>query len=269
MVIRPEAAVSLRDLADLWRYRELLTTLAVRDVKVRYKQAALGALWALLQPVTQMAIFTVVFHRLAGIRAESGTSYPVFCLSGLLVWTMFAAGLTAGSESLINNASIITKVYFPRVVIPVSAVVPPLCDFLVGFVLLIPLLPVFGVELRASLLLALPIALLAPLCSIAIALWLSALNVQFRDMRYALPFFIQLLIFLTPVFYPPSLVPERWRPLLALNPMAAIIEAFRAAVLGGPFPLGRLAVAALLIAVVGLGGFAWFRRMERGFADRI
>jgi lipopolysaccharide transport system permease protein len=269
LVIRPQSAVSLRDLAELWRYRELLWTLASRDVRVRYKQAALGVLWALIQPVAQMVVFTVVFNRFAGIQSASGVSYPVFCLSGLLIWTMFASGLSSASESLINNASLITKVYFPRVIVPVSAVVPPMVDFTVGFALLLPLMPVFGIPLRPTLLLALPIAALAPLAAVAGGLWLSALNVQFRDVRYALPFFVQLLIFLTPVFYPPSQVPERYRPLLALNPMAAVVEGFRAAVFGEPLPLARLGGAALLIAVVGLAGFAWFRRMERTFADRV
>jgi lipopolysaccharide transport system permease protein len=142
-------------------------------------------------------------------------------------------------------------------------------DFTVGFVLLVPLMPVLGVPLRPTLLLALPIAALAPLSAVAIGLWTSALNIYFRDVRYALPFFIQLFIFLTPVFYPPSLVPERYRPFLALNPMAAVVEGFRAAVLGQPLPLERLAFAAALVLAIGLGGFVWFRRMERSFADRV
>jgi lipopolysaccharide transport system permease protein len=163
LVIRPEAVVSFRDLADVWRYRELLWTLAARDVRVRYKQAAFGVLWALVQPLLQMVIFTLVFNRLAGIRSGSSVSYPVFCLSGLVVWTMFTAGLSGASESLVNNANLITKVYFPRVVVPVAAVVPPMVDFIVAFALLVPLMPFYGVPLRATLLLALPIAALAPL----------------------------------------------------------------------------------------------------------
>lgn len=269
LVIRPESAISLRDLADAWRYRELLWTLALRDVRVRYKQASLGVLWALLQPLAQMAIFTLVFNRFAGIRSQSSVSYPVFCLSGLLVWTMFASGLSGSSESLVQNSNLITKVYFPRVVIPIAAVVPPLVDFLVGFGLLLPLLPIFGVPLRWTLVFALPIASLASLCSLSLGLWMSAINIQFRDVRYALPFFIQLLIFLTPVFYPPSLVPARYQPYLACNPMAAIVESFRAVIFGEPVPVARLAIAVAAITVIGLLGFIRFRHMERTFADRI
>ena len=223
-------------------------------MSVRYKQAALGVLWALIQPVAQMVIFTVVFNRFAGIRSGGTASYPIFCLSGVLVWTMFAAGFSAASDSLVTNANLITKVYFPRVVLPVAAVVPPMVDFTVGFALLVPLMPLLGVPLRATLLLALPIAALAPLCAVAVGLWTSALNIYFRDVRYALPFFIQLLIFLTPVFYPPSLVPERFRPLLVLNPMAAVVEGFRAALLGEPLPVERLLI----------GGVARRRGRSRG-----
>jgi len=269
LVIRPQSVVSVRDFADVWRYRELLWTLASRDVRVRYKQAAFGVLWALVQPVLQMVVFSLVFNRFAGIRSGSDVSYPVFCLSGLLVWTMFASGLSAASESLVSNSNLITKVYFPRVVVPVAAVVPPMVDFTVAFAVLVPLMPFYGVPLRPTLLLALPIAALAPLCSVALGLWTSALNIYFRDVRYALPFFLQSLIFLTPVFYPSALVPERYRRFLALNPMAAVVDGFRAAVFGEPLPLGRLAGAALAILVVGLGGFLWFRRMERSFADRV
>jgi lipopolysaccharide transport system permease protein len=269
LVIRPKSVVSLRDLADVWRYRELLWTLASRDVRVRYKQAAFGVLWALIQPVSQMIVFTVVFNRLGGIRPQSTASYPVFCLSGLLVWTMFASGLTAASDSLVSNSSLITKVYFPRVVVPISAVAPPLVDFLVGFALLLPLLPVFGVAFHWTLVLAIPIAALAILTAIALGLWLSALNIQFRDVRYALPFFTQLLIFVTPVFYPSSLVPERYRPWLALNPMAGIVDSFRAAILGDAIPVARLGASAALVAAIFLLGFIWFRRMERTFADRV
>jgi lipopolysaccharide transport system permease protein len=269
LVIRPQSVVSLRDLYDVWRYRELLWTLASRDVRVRYKQAAFGVLWALVQPLVQLVVFTIVFNRFAGIRSGSSVSYPVFCLSGLVVWTLFSGGVSAASESLVANANLITKVYFPRVVVPVAAVLPPMVDFVVVFALLAPMMLVYGVPVRATLLAAPAIAALAPLCAIAVGLWTSALNIYFRDVRYALPFFLQVLVYLTPVFYPTSLVPERLRPLLALNPMAAVVDGFRAAVLGEPLPLARIGGAALLIALIGLSGFVWFRRMERSFADRV
>jgi lipopolysaccharide transport system permease protein len=269
LIIRPVSAISLRDAAEVWRYRELLWTLAMRDISVRYKQAAMGVAWALLQPVAQMLIFTVLFNRLAGIRADVDVPYPLFCLTGLVVWTLFASGLSQASESLVNNANVITKVYFPRVVVPMASIVAACADFVVAFALLLVLLPFFHIGYRPSLLLAPPIAALGALCAAAGGLWLSAINLQFRDVRYALPFFIQLLIFLTPVFYSSSLIPAKYRVLLALNPMCAVIDGFRAAVLGGPLPWARLGLALAGITVVGAVGFLSFRRMEHNFADRV
>lgn len=269
LVIRPRGAISLRDLADVWRNRELLWTLAMRDVSVRYKQAALGVAWALLQPVTQMLIFTVLFNRFAGIHADVPVPYPLFCLAGLVVWTLFANGLAHASESLINNANVITKVYFPRAVIPVASIVAALVDFAIGFGLLLILVPVLGASYHASIIFALPVATLAALIALSLGLWTSAINIQYRDVRYALPFFIQMLIFLTPVFYPPSLIPARYRLLLSLNPMAAVVDGFRAALFGTPMPWARLALALAVGLVVGAVGFIYFRRMERTFADRV
>ena len=210
LVIRPTSAISLRDLSEVWRYRELLWTLAWRDISVRYKQAAMGIAWALLQPVAQMVVFTLLFSRLGGIHcSEPDVPYPLFCLSGLVVWTLFASGLSQASDSLINNANVITKVYFPRVVVPLASIVAVCFDFIVAFALLLALLPFFHVGFHVSLLLAPFIAALAALCAAAGGLWLSAINLQFRDVRYALPFFVQLLIFLTPVFYSASLLRQR------------------------------------------------------------
>ncbi len=269
VVIRPISAISLRDVIEVWRYRELLWTLAMRDINVRYKQAAMGVAWALLQPVSQMVIFTVLFGRLAGIRAGVDVPYPLFCLTGLVVWTLFATGLSQASESLVNNANVITKVYFPRVVVPMASIIAAGVDFVVAFGLLMLLLPFFHVAYHPSLLLALPMAALAALCAASAGVWLSAINLQFRDVRYALPFFIQLLIFVTPVFYPASLLPEKYRFVLELNPMSAVLDGFRAAVLGGSLPWARLGIALAEVAVVGALGFLSFRRMEQSFADRI
>ena len=269
LLIRPRGAISLRDFADIWRNRELLWSLAMRDVSVRYKQSLLGVAWALLQPISQMLIFTMLFNRFAGIRADMPVAYPLFCLAGLVVWTLFANGLAHASESLINNANVITKVYFPRAVIPVASIVTACVDFAIGFGLLLLLVPLFGAHFHASMLLAIPIAALAGLTALALGLWTSALNIQFRDVRYALPFFIQMLIFLTPVFYPASMIPPRYRPLLDLNPMAAIVDGFRAALFGLPFPLARLGFALAVVLVVGAAGFMYFRHMERTFADRV
>jgi lipopolysaccharide transport system permease protein len=268
-VIRPESVVSIRDLRDVWTYRELLWILALRDVAVRYKQAALGVAWALLQPLAQMVIFTVLFNRFAGIHSDSDVPYSVFCFSGLTVWGLFASGLTHASESLVSNANLVTKVYFPRVIIPIASIVTAVVDYCVAFVLLIVLMLAFRVPLHATALLTIPIAGVAGLCAIAIGLWTSALNLQFRDVRYALPFFIQLLVYCTPVFYPATLVPARYRPLFDLNPMAAVVDSFRACLFGTAIPFQRLLLATVTATAVGFVGFMWFRRMERTFADRI
>jgi lipopolysaccharide transport system permease protein len=269
LVIRPHAAVSLVDIADVWRYRELLWTLAMRDIRVRYKQAAFGVAWALLQPVMQMLIFTVLFNRLAGIRPDLPVPYRLFCFAGLVVWTWFSVGLTAASDSLVNNANVISKVYFPRVVVPLASVLAAGLDFCIGLVLAIILVLLSGLPLHASMLLLLPLGLLAAACAFAFGLWTSAINIQFRDVRHALPFAMQLLIYLSPVFYPSSLVPAKLRIFLLLNPMAAILDAFRAAMFGTPLPWLQLGLAIVLIGVVSVGGFLVFRRMETSFADRI
>jgi lipopolysaccharide transport system permease protein len=268
LVIRPRGAVSLRDLAELWRKRELLWTLAMRDVSVRYKQAALGVAWALLQPAMQMIVYTLLFNRVAGIRADAGVPYPLFCFAGVVVWSLFANGLQRASESLVDNAQVITKVYFPRVVVPVAAIMAAAVDFVIGFLLLLILMPIFGASFHASTALAPLLALLAALAALSLGLWTSAVNIQYRDVRYALPFFIQMLIFVTPVFYPASMIPARWRFLLDLNPMAAVVDGFRAAMFGTAMPWMRLGASMALCAVVGAVGFIYFRHMERTFADR-
>jgi lipopolysaccharide transport system permease protein len=269
LVLRPRGAISLGDFADVWRNRDLLWSLAIRDVSVRYKQSFLGVAWALLQPVTQMIIFSVLFNRFAGIRSDVPVAYPLFCFAGLVVWTLFANGLSLASESLVNNSSVITKVYFPRVIIPVASIVTAIVDFVIGFGLLLVFIPAFGAHYHASLVLALPVAAVAALTALAVGLWTSAINIQFRDVRYALPFFIQMLIFLTPVFYPASMIPARYRPLLALNPMAAVVEGFRAALFGLPLPWLHLGLSLVVVLAFGAVGFMYFRRMERTFADRV
>jgi lipopolysaccharide transport system permease protein len=269
LVLRPASALSWRDVQDAWDYRELLWILAIRDVTVRYKQAALGLAWALVQPLTQMLIFTVLFHRFAGFRADSPVPYPVFCLAGLTVWGLFANGLSHSSESLLNSTNLVTKVYFPRVIVPLATILTAVVDSLIAGVLLLVLMVVMNVPLHATALVALPIAAMAALSAAALGLWTSALNLQYRDVRHALPFVIQILVYATPVFYPASMVPERYRPLLALNPMASIVTGFRAALFGTPIPFGQLGLALLIVLVVGLLGFVRFRQLERTFADRI
>jgi lipopolysaccharide transport system permease protein len=269
IVIRPRSAISLGDVRELWRFRELLLTLAQRDVMVRYKQAVLGAAWAVLQPLTQMAVFTLLFNRFAGIRSGSNVPYPLFCFTGLVVWLLFSTGLSQASASLVDNSSLVTKVYFPRAVLPAASVLAALVDFAVAFLLLVLMLLFSHQGPHWSWLMALPVAMLAAACALALGLWLAALNLQFRDVRYVLPFFIQTLIFVTPVFFPLTLAPEKYRWLLELNPMTAVIESFRAAMLGSPMPWRHLAVSAALALIVGALGFLYFRRMEDTFADRV
>lgn len=269
LVIRPSSPWSIRELRDLWQYRELFWILALRDVAVRYKQAFLGVAWALLQPAAQMVIFTVLFNRLAGIRGEQNVPYPVFCLSGLVVWQLFSNGLNQASESLIGSSNLITKVFFPRVIIPVATILAALVDFLIGFAMLVAVMCFYGVWPHLTILWTIPLAMMAALSAISIGLWTSAINLQYRDVRYALPFFLQLLVYLTPVFYPISLIPERYRWIALVNPMSAIVEAFRAAVLGMPISFSHLAVSIATILSVGFLGYVVFRSMERTFADRV
>ena len=264
-----DGAARSGDFADAWDYRELLWILAIRDVKVRYKQASLGIAWALLQPLTQMMIFTVLFNRFAGIHGDGVVPYPVFCLAGLTVWGLFSNGLSHASESLLNSSNLVTKVYFPRVILPLATILTAAVDSAIAAALLVALMIVMHVPFHATSLLALPIASVAGLSAAAFGLWTSALNLRYRDVRYALPFFIQILVYATPVFYSTSIVPARYRPLLILNPMVAIVNSFRAALFGTRIPFAQLGIAVAISLVVGLFGFIRFRQLERTFADRI
>jgi lipopolysaccharide transport system permease protein len=268
-VIRATDSISSRDFADAWNYRELLWVLALRDVRVRYKQASLGIAWAIFQPLTQMLIFTVLFNRFAGIKSGDSVPYSVFCLAGLTIWGLFSNGVSHSSESLLNSSNLITKVYFPRVLVPLATILTAVVDWSIASIMLLAFMLFKGSAPHATALLCIPIAGLAALAAAAIGLWLSALNVQFRDVRHALPFFIQIMVYATPVFYPPSLVPQRFHALLVINPMAAIVEGFRAALFGTTIPWGGLALAAVVSTVIGFTGFLRFRHLERTFADRI
>lgn len=267
--IRPSKGWRAIDLSELWRYRELIYFLAWRDVKVRYKQTVLGVVWALLQPVVAMLIFTIFLGQLAKIPSD-GVPYALFAYTGLLPWTYFATATTGASSSLVANANLISKVYFPRLVIPMASVVAGLVDLAVGGLLLVVLLPAFGVPPSARLLLVPLFVALAFITALAVAMWLSALDVQYRDVRYAIPVLVQLWLFATPVVYPASLVPESYRMLLGLNPMAGVIEGFRWSILGrGDAPSGLLLVSVIVVAATFVSGLIYFRRMERGFADVI
>jgi lipopolysaccharide transport system permease protein len=258
--------VSFR-LKELWDYRELLYFLVWRDIKVRYKQTALGAAWAILQPVMTMVVFTVFFGRLAKVPSD-GVPYPVFAYTALLPWQLFAYALTESANSLVGNQNLIKKVYFPRLVVPLASVLAGLVDFGISFVVLLALMFYYGIVPTAAIAVLPLFLLLAIAAALSVGLWLSALNVQFRDVRYTIPFLTQLWLFATPVAYPSSLVPEKWRAWYGLNPMAGVVDGFRWALLGkSAGPGAVLWVSVLMVVVLLLGGLAYFRRMESTFAD--
>jgi len=257
------------DLRALWAYRELLYFLAWRDIKVRYKQTVFGVAWAIIQPVAMMVVFSVFLGRLAGVPSD-GVPYPIFVYCGLVVWQAFAGSLASATGSVVASASLVTKVYFPRLVIPIAAVAVGLVDALVGGVVLVLLLVYYQVGITPAILTLPAFLLLAVLTALAAGVWLAALNVQYRDVRHAVPFLIQLWLFATPVVYPSSLVPESWRPLLGLNPVTGVVEGFRWALLGqAPPSLPLLAMSTGATLVVLIGGLYYFRRMEQTFADAI
>jgi len=256
-----------KQLRDLWAYRELLYFLAWRDFKVRYKQTALGAAWAVIQPFFTMVVFSIFFGYLGKIPSD-GIPYPVFAYSALLPWSLFAHALNESSNSLVNNQSLITKVYFPRLIIPIAPLFVGLVDFGIAFVVLLGLMLFYGIMPGLALLTAPLFVLLALVTALAVGMWLSALNVQYRDVRYTIPFLTQLWLFATPVAYPSSLLSEPWRSLYGLNPMAGVVEGFRWALLGrttAPGPLIAISVGAVLALLI--GGLWYFNRMEQTFAD--
>lgn len=268
VVIQPTNRWAILNLNDIWAYRELLYFLTWRDVKVRYKQTALGAAWAILQPLFMMLIFTIFFGRLAGV-ASAGIPYPLFALAGLVPWTFFANAITASGNSLVGSANLITKVYFPRLIVPAAAMLAGLVDFLLSFVLLCLLMIYYRVSLTTHILLLPVLVLLTALFALAVGTWMSALNVKYRDVRFALPFVIQLWLFVSSVILPSSSIPQKWRWLIMLNPMSGIIEAFRSALFGLPFDWPALGLATLLIIVTLLYAIYAFARVERSFADII
>jgi lipopolysaccharide transport system permease protein len=255
-------------LRDLWTYRELLYFLAWRDVKVRYKQTVLGAAWAILQPLLTMVVFTVLFGRLARMPTD-GEPYPLFCYAALLPWNFFVNAVGSSSSSLVANNNLITKVYFPRLVIPAAAVAAALVDLAIASAVLIVLMPFYGIGLHSGLLMLLPLVLATALFTAAVGAWSAAMNVKYRDVRYALPFAIQLLMFLTPIIYPVSFVPARWRWALSLNPMSGIVQGFRDAVFERPFQWRALSLSFTMALGLALLAAFIFRRMERQFADII
>jgi lipopolysaccharide transport system permease protein len=254
-------------LRQVWEARELLFFLAWRDFKVRYKQTVLGAAWAVLQPVLMMVVFTFIFGRLARVPSD-GLPYPVFAYAGLLPWQLFAAALTESSNSLVANERLLTKTAFPRLVIPASAVGTSVADWAIGTLVLGGLLIGYGIMPAATVLLLPALVILAVGAALGLGLWLAALNVRYRDVRYVIPFIVQPLLFMTPVAYPAAMVPERWQALYSLNPMVGVVEGFRWAVFGnGAAPSGALVSSVAVTALLLVGGIQYFQRVERAFAD--
>jgi lipopolysaccharide transport system permease protein len=265
-VIEPGNRTAL-DLRELWDYRELLFFLAWRDVKVRYKQTALGIVWAILQPFLTMVVFSLFLGRLGGIPSD-GVPYPLFSFAALVPWTFFANGLTQAANSVVGSQHLITKVYFARVAIPIAVVMSGIIDFAIAFTILIGMMLWYGIVPTGRVFLVAPLMLLVVVSALGCGLWLSALNVKYRDVRYAVPFLTQLWLFATPIAYPSSLLDPSWRVAYALNPMVGVVEGFRWALLNvGTAPGRMLAVSSGAALLMLLAGARYFRRMEASFAD--
>jgi lipopolysaccharide transport system permease protein len=265
--IEPARGIGSLGLKELWAYKELVYFFAWRDIKVRYKQTVLGAGWAIVQPLATMIVFSVFFGRLAKVGSD-GVPYPVFSYAALVPWMFFSNGLAQGANSLVGNANLLTKVYFPRLALPISSLATCVVDFLLSFLGLVGLMMVFGIEPSSRLLFLPAFALLALVTLFGVSLWLAAINVEYRDVRQLVPFLTQFWMFATPIVYSSSIVPEQWRVIYGLNPMVGVVEGFRWALLGintapGPMVMASSAVALLVL----VSGLYYFRRMERTFAD--
>ena len=266
VAIRPTGKWVALDLRGLWSHRDLLYFLTWRDVKVRYHQTLLGAAWAIIQPLFAMAIFTLFFGRLAGVPSD-GIPYPIFAYAGLLPWMFFSNAVTNSGNSLVGSANLITKVYFPRMIIPAAAVAAGLIDFGVALLVLVALMIYYGIAPGWNLLMFPVMVGLTMLLALGVGMLMSGLNVKYRDIRHALPFVIQLWMFATPIVYPASLVPEKWRLVYALNPLTGIIEGYRCALFGTRFDWASLGTSAAITVAVLVYSLYSFRRMEKSFAD--
>jgi len=269
IVVKPSKGWISLKLGELWSYRELLYFLTWRDMKVRYKQTVLGAAWAIIQPFFTMVVFSLFFGKLAKVPSD-GIPYPIFAYTALVPWTFFAHGLSQSSNSLVGNANLIKKVYFPRLVVPISSVVSGLVDFVLAFIVLVAMMLVYGIFPTIKIVWLPLLLLLTFISALGVGLWLSAMNVQFRDVRYTVPFLTQFWLFATPIAYPSSLLSEPWRTFYGLNPMVGVVEGFRWALLGADTAPGPIILVSALMALALLvGGAFYFRRMEKTFADVI
>jgi lipopolysaccharide transport system permease protein len=256
-------------LSELWEYRELFLFIVWRDFKVRYKQTVLGALWAVIQPVTTMVVFSIFLGKLANVPSD-GVPYPIFSFSGILPWNLFATGMHVSSMCLVLSAHLIPKVYFPRIVLPTAGVLTGLVDFCIAFVVLLGMMVWFGIAPTVNVIWLPCFLLLAMVSALGIGLWLAAINVHYRDVMYILPFFMQIWMFATPVVYPSSLLGEPWHTIYALNPMVGVVEGFRWALLGtATAPSGLILVSSAVAILILISGAFVFRRMEKSFADMI
>lgn len=272
--LRPARGWISLNLSALWAYRELVYFLTWRDIKVRYKQAVLGVAWAVIQPIVNMVIFTIIFGQLAGLETDAGIPqewYPIFSYAALLPWQLFQGALQRSGTSLVGNANLLTKVYFPRLIIPFSATAAGLVDFGIAFLVLLGLMIYFGVPLSINLLWLPLLVLLALLAALAVGLWLSALNVQYRDVQHMIPFLLQAWMYASPVVYSIDMIPDTgpWRMIFGLNPMTGVIQGFRWALLGSSPPDRMMVVSVLMVLALLISGLYYFRRMERNFADMV
>jgi len=267
--IYPTTGWGFPDLKELWAYRELVYFLTWRDIKVRYKQTAIGVAWAILQPVAMMVVFTLFFGRLAKIPSE-GVPYPLFAYAALLPWQLFARALSESTNSLVTDQRLITRVYFPRIIVPIATTLAAIVDFAIGTGLLMALMLIYGVTPGATVIWLPFFVLLMLVTVLGVGFWLSALNVEYRDVMYTVPFLTQFWFFLTPVVYPSSLVPEQWRVLYGLNPMVGVVEGFRWALLGvGEGPSLMMAASILIAVCLFVSGIIWFHRREQTFVDAV
>jgi lipopolysaccharide transport system permease protein len=268
LVIKPRSGWQPIDVQEVILYRELLGFLVWRDIKIRYRQTVFGAFWAILQPLIGMLIFTLVFNRLAGVRSD-GPPYPLFAFAGLVPWTFFANGLSASSNSLIGNQQLVSKVYFPRIFIPLGSIAALLLDLSLSVIILFFMMMKYRWPLSSQIVWLPVFTLAAFLATSGLGLALSAINVNFRDVKYAVPFLIQMGIFVTPVIYPIRYIPARWQTLVGLNPIAGIVLGFRSAFLGSPAPWSLIEISLAMSVLIFIAGLMIFRRMERRFADLI
>jgi lipopolysaccharide transport system permease protein len=267
ITIKPTKGWASLKLKELWAYRELLYFFMWRDLKVRYKQTVLGASWSIIQPFFTMVVFSIIFGKIAKMPSD-GIPYPIFSYAGLVPWTFFAGGLNRASNSLVGNANLIKKVYFPRLCIPISSILSGIVDFILSFSMLIALMIYFGIMPTANIIWLPLLMLIALTTSLGVSLWLSALNVQFRDVGHIVPFLTQIWLFATPIVYPSSLLSEPWRTIYGVNPMAGVVEGFRWALLGTNTAPGPIIIISSIVSLALLiSGSLYFRRMEKNFAD--